>query len=133
MAFTHSITRVWTSGAFTISKKETLTADGETNRDIVAYSGQTTVMSYNLTVAGLQSFYLVSAGDVTATPYDQSSNPLAAIELLANSPFVWSIGSGLENPFSDDLSEIRFVNAGANASVSLRSLHDSTEASPVGS
>lgn len=133
--FTHQLTRKWQSNGASISKVETLEADGENNRDVnLAASVVNLVIAYALDVSQLQSIYIVSSKHTTLTPYDTSNVAMDPIDLRADIPFVWSVGSGLDNPFASDIGSIKATNlAAAVALLQLRSLLDSTVSNAVAS
>ncbi len=133
--FTHTITRKWASAGASISKSEAVTADGEQNLDVTAPANATAhPVAYAIAVALLQSFYMVCTVDATITPYDTSAVAMDPIELQAGVPYVWTIGSGLDNPFADDIGSLKIGGVGASDGVlSVRSLYDSTSGNPVGS
>lgn len=133
--FTHTITRKWASGGATLSKSEAIVADAETNRDTsLVASVVDHVIGFNLTVALLQSIYILCDQDCTLVPYDTSNSPMAQLDLRKDVPFEWTVGSGLDNPFADDIGSLRATNLAATAStLKVRCLHDSTESNAVAS
>ncbi len=133
--FSHVITRKWASGGASISKSETVTADGEDNRDVnVPANAANLAVAYAGDVSLLQSFYMVCSVNAVVTPRDTSNSPMAQIDLVAGIPFVWTAGSGLDNPFASDIGSLHVGGVGSTGGVlSIRSLFDSTIGNPVGS
>jgi len=133
--FTHTITRKWASAGASISKSEAVTADGEDNRDLtVPANAADHEVAYSKDVSLLQSFYMVSTVDVTVTPHDTVDTPMTPIDLMAGIPFVWTSGSGLDNPFLSDIGSLHLGGVGSAAGVlSIRSLFDSTPGNPIDS
>lgn len=134
--FTHVYTRKWQAAGASISKSETLSADGENNRDVNLAAGVVNlVIEYALDVSQLQGIYIVSTKDTTLTPFDTSNVAMALIDLKADVPFVWTVGSGLNNPFASDIGSLQATNlsGSAVALLSLRSLLDSTASNAVAS
>lgn len=130
---THIITRKWSSGNSTLSKAETVEADGETNRDVNVYDGLTNlIISYDVLIAKLRSIFMVSSQDITITPYDDVGSPMTPINLEANIPYLWTAASGIPVPFADDIGALHAANSsGSDALFSLRTLFDSTASNPV--
>lgn len=133
--FTHVITRKWQSGAASLSKSEEIQADGETNRDAnLAISVVDHPITFALKFAFLQSIYILCGKDCTLTPYDESDSPMAPIDLRADVPFEWTVGSGLDNPFAADVGSLKATNLSAVATtLKIRCLHDTTESNAVAS
>lgn len=133
--FTHIITRKWQSGGASLSKSETIQADGETNRDpSLAASVVNHVVDFTLKVSFLQSIYILCDQHCTLTPHDEADSAMTPLDLRENIPFEWTVGSGLDNPFSDDIGSMRATNLSATAAtLKIRCLHDSTESNAVAS
>ena len=133
--FTHIITRKWQSGGASLSKSESLSADAETNRDAsLPASVVDHEIDFAVKMAFLQSIYLLCDQDCTFTPYDEAASPMTPLDLKADVPFEWTVTSGLDNPFSDDIGSLKATNLSSTAAtLKIRCLHDSTQATAVGS
>lgn len=133
--FTHIITRKWQSGGASLSKSESLSADAETNRDAsLPASVVDHVIDFSIKFAFMQSIYILCNQDCTFVPYNESNVPMTQLDLKADVPFEWTITSGLDNPFADNVGSIKATNLSATAAtLKIRCLHDSTEATAVAS
>jgi hypothetical protein len=133
--FTHIITQGWSEGGQSLSKTISNTANAEDNRSVNVYpGGENAFISFSLDVAALQSFFMVCTVPVVVTPHDQENNPLTAIDLQANVPFVWVQQGGIANPFDTNIGSLVVDNPGAAiGQFDLRCLVNSTPAENVGS
>lgn len=128
MYFTHSIEQVFQQGNLpAISKKVTLTADGENNRDVVvAAEASNYLVAMVIDVSQLKMLYIVSSKDVTFET-NSGGSPADTLTLLADVPVSWYPGCGYVCPLGTDVTAIYLTNAGdEDAAVQMRFLIDST-------
>ena len=84
--------------------------------------------------AFLQGIYILCDQDCTFVPYDESDIAMPALDLRADIPFEWTVGSGLDNPFASDIGSLKATNLSATAAtLKIRAIHDSTETTAVAS
>lgn len=125
---THQITRKWSAGGSTISKTETKTGSGEQNIDQAVDADETDLLvSFALDVSTLKSIFIVANKDMTVTPHDSSDVAMDSVDLQSGVPYEWTDGSGLDNPFADDIGSLHVANLeSAEGLLQIRSLYDST-------
>jgi hypothetical protein len=129
MSITHLITRKWASGSNSLSKTETLVGSGEVNVDQDIDAGATDLaVSYAVLVAQMKSLFMLSTRDMTIVPLDTNGDPLPQIDLTANVPLEWTVTSGQDNPYTDDVGslEVTNLNEDSDAVLSIRTLIDAT-------
>ena len=130
MAFTHLLTREWSrpnDSASTVSVRETLTADGEDNRDVAVPAPSTDkVVNIAIDVSALASLFLKSdVGLVIKT--NSLSEPNDTITLAAGIPLIWSPNCGYACPLSADVTTFHVVLGGSTAAtLQVRLLQDAT-------
>lgn len=126
MAFTHTLTKSWSSGAGNLQKQVSQTADGENNRDAAIGASATVEIAIAFAFAALKMFYVLS--DVAGTLVTNSSgSPVDSIPIAAGQPFMWNSDSGETNPFGTNVTKFFFINGGATAGTcKVRALVDAT-------
>ena len=125
-AIEHRITYGWASGSASLSYTETLSGDGEDNREVSAGALATTEVLIPIDISALKSFYLYSDVALTLKTND-SGTPDDTIAVAAGKPIVWTNNSVLANPFTVDVTKFYFVNATAGAAtVKIKVLQDVT-------
>lgn len=107
------------SGHLLASDTTVVTSDGEIsfNVSVPAKSGPDGTFTVDLPVdvSTCQAFYIVSTKALTMTENDDGTPDLTA-SLAANVPYWWRTGQGT-NPFTVDVTSLKFTNAGAEAAV----------------
>jgi hypothetical protein len=125
----HTITRKWTGSGSTISKDEVVTGSGEQNIDQdVDASASDLLVAFAMDVSELKSIYMVASSNMVVVPHKASDDTaMTSIDLQKNVPFEWTEGSGLDNPFSNDIGALHVTNSDdALGTLQIRSLYDST-------
>lgn len=129
MSITHSLTRKWSRTGETITKTESVSADGENNRDVSLTAGQSGLrVEWASELALMKSFYAASNRDVIIEAFDSGDLSVGDISISAGGAFMWSEASGEDNPFSDDVAYLEVTNSDSDDSavVQIRSLVDAT-------
>lgn len=123
----HNIGLSWNRSGETISKTVVMTADGEVNVDTTVNASATDKeVDIAIDVSSLQSLYIWSDQDVTIQT-NSGSVPADTLTIEADSPLVWYVGCGLDNPLGTDVTKLYLTNAGgAAATVKIRVLQDVT-------
>ena len=95
------------------SQSVTVTADAEVEFYVDVLGVSDNVVDIVLDASTIEAFYIVSDKDVTMTENDDGS-PDLTVALTAGVPYWWYGGFGA-NPFSVDLTSLKFANAGATS------------------
>jgi hypothetical protein len=103
------------TGASLLKVSESI-ADEATDEEII----------FSVDVSALQVAYIVSDQDVTLDT-NSSGAPDETIELLANNPYVWYLGSYYANLLATDITSVFITNAsGSTAEIDFVFLTDPT-------
>ncbi len=101
------LTQKMIAGDITLGGERTITGNTQSGYSETLGAGDNPTTSVGFAFASLQSFFAVSSVDMTLNP-DGSMNP--NIDLLAGIPFVWTLDSGLDNPFVANVTSIVVTN-----------------------
>jgi hypothetical protein len=88
-----------------------VTGDAEEEFNVVAPQAGDVTVPLTIAVSGIVAFWIVSDKNVTLTENDDGTPDLTKA-LVANVPFWWYTGLGT-NPFTVDITALKFANAGA--------------------
>jgi hypothetical protein len=117
--FTHTVS-VGLSGvtAKTLTGKVSASGNSEDGRSIDIPAGAVNqAVTFNLTVANMQSFFLVADGALTIKA-NSTSVPDYTLSPVAGTPIWWMYGQGMTNPVTANTTTLYVSNAGS-ASVRL--------------
>ncbi len=103
MSIQHTVTQSW-GGQAGLTFSTTQTGDYEANvsQSIPASTTNLLIPFIAVTLANLQSLFIVADGPLTLKG-DSSGSPEETITLAANVPLVWTAGCGLANPLTAPL------------------------------
>ena len=124
---THNINLDWSNGNESLSRKVTITADGEANV-VVAVADAASDLAVNIAIdfSALKLLYLVSDQDLTVETND-GTTPDDTLTLKAGKPLLWFEDSGFSNPLSADVTSLHVTNAsGTDATLTVKTLQDAT-------
>ncbi len=129
LGISHQLTLSWARNGESIAKVVTVTANGETNRDVTVPANTTDMrVDIDLDADKIQSIYILS--DLAVTIETNSGTvPGNTLNIAAGKPYIWYLGCGLVNPITTDVaSSIYLTNASTTeaASVQIRILEDVT-------
>jgi hypothetical protein len=127
MAFSHTHTRSFSSGASTITASKTETADSEANIDTeLAASSTNVVHNIAIDVSELESLYIYCEEDTTVYVNDASTGaPDATIAISADAPYLWPNGSATNPLGSVDVTAL-YLTCSAGGDFQFRALVDPT-------
>lgn len=114
MSLTHRLTRAWRRGSETITKTESVVVEAEENLDLDIPDGDDNLVAFALDVSQLKTFFACAAEDLTLETNDGVA-PDDVINLKADIPLEWSVGSGQPNPFTVDVAALYVTNATGDA------------------
>lgn len=126
MAFSHTISRNFSSGSSTVTASKTYTAGAEVNIDeALAASATDYQVNAAIDVSELESLFLYC--DVACTiEVNSTSSPTATIVLAAGEPYLWPNGSAT-NPLGGTDVTALFCTIGSTAgTLQMRALVDPT-------
>jgi hypothetical protein len=110
------VTAIKNDAAATVATAtNTQTGDALEEFSVVAPGSGNVVLPITVDVSTVISFYIVSDKDVTLTENDDGSPDLTQA-LTANVPYWWYNGNGT-NPFTVDITSLKFTKAGAGDAV----------------
>lgn len=127
MSFSHTITRrVDTSGS-SIQSVKTLTADGRQSVSVAVNDSETDkFIEFDLTVANLQSIFILASQDMTLETND-GGTPTDTISLLAGQAYVWHAGSYFVNLITANITALYATNAsGTDGTLDIEMIYDAT-------
>ncbi len=130
MSFTHLITRTVFDGAISLSKTESVVAGASANIDEAVPTASTDLLvAFAFTKAKLKSIYMLSDQAMRVCTNDtHSGSPGETINLVAGSPYMWSVADGyFANPFAGNVTALYVTNtSGATAQFQVRTIVDPT-------
>lgn len=123
--FEHRITTTWVGGSGSVTASETIEGGGEDNRNVeLLGSAMDVEVDLEFAYSRLKSFFIVADQAVTLET-NSSSAAIDTIALGAGVPMVWTSASGIDNPFTADVTKIFLTNdADDVAIVQMRVLVD---------
>ncbi len=107
MAFNFYLTQKLIVGAQTLGGERTITEEGNVGFSDTLTAAQNPTIPFSFAFGKLVVFFAVASVDMTLNP-DGSMNP--DVDLLAGIPFVWSLDSGLANPFVANMTQFVVAN-----------------------
>ncbi len=124
MAITQTLTLSCNDGAL-LPGSVVVSGGAENNFDVtIAANATNTQVAWAWTNTKLESVFILS--DVTLTlKTNTTSGPQDQLTITANKPFVWYKGSGVTNPFSNNVTTTYWTNAtSGDADLQIRSVVD---------
>lgn len=110
MPISHTFTLGFSNGSLAESKQYVVTADGETNIDLVFKSTTSIqVVNINLTASLLQGLF-INSQYLTELRTNDTATYGDLFTLQADTPMVWTTKFVLANPFTTDVTDYRFYN-----------------------
>jgi hypothetical protein len=132
MSVTHNIKNILVYDGVSYTWEDNQSAGSEVNiSEVVADAASDLEIALSIDVSALKAFLIVSTQDLTVETND-GTTPDHTFTLTANVPIVWTISSGLENPFDDDgtltdITSLFATNAsGADATLTVKTVQDPT-------
>lgn len=127
MSFTANLTHKLAVSGGEVSKTQTFSGDGKTQRQVVVADSATDfLVTIAIDVSHIKAIMIVSDQDITMETND-GTTPDETINLLADNPLVWYEGSYYANLLASDITALYFSNSsGAVATVDILVIHDST-------
>ncbi len=131
MSLDHTITREWGDGTSTLTQSKTQTDGLESNLSKEVADGEVDKhFSWPIDVSTLKSLHMQSDQDITVETNNPAGTSAAADQtftLLAGQPISWGSGDAVDNPITDDITDIYITNAsGSAAQLEFRALMDPT-------
>ena len=124
---THLVTINWKNGNNQILGSVSKSSDAEDNRDVTLTASEANKeVAIAFDTADLISIYILSTQDVTLET-NSSSAADDTITIKAGRPFFWQKDTGVDNPFSANVTTTFLTNGAASAAdVQIRILKDGT-------
>ncbi len=107
MAFNFYLTQQLIVGDKTLGGQRTITEEGNVGFSDALTDAENPTIPFSFAFANLVTFFAVAEVDMTLNP-DGMSNP--DVVLVAGIPFVWSLDSGLPNPFVANMTQFVVTN-----------------------
>ena len=126
--FTQTLIEEIKTAGRSVRKELAITGDGQlpSRRVTVPDSSTDLLVNMAIDVSQLQLLYIVSDQDVTLETND-GTTPTDTINLLANKPYIWKVGSYFANLLTADVTAFYFTNSsGAVATVDVEGVEDAT-------
>jgi hypothetical protein len=126
MAFSHTLTRSFSSGSSTVSSSKTYTAGAEVNIDeALSASATDFAVAAAIDVSALQSLFLYC--DVACTiEVNSTSSPTATIVLPAGEAYLWPNGSATNPLGGTDVTTLYCTIGSTAGTLQMRALVDPT-------
>ncbi|QDT95553.1 hypothetical protein [Gimesia aquarii] len=124
---TQNINLDWSAGVDSVSKRITITADGEANVEVEIPDASTDLeVVISIDFSALKLLFMVADQDLTIET-NNGTTPDDTISLTADKPLVWFEQSGYSNPLTMDVTNM-FVtnNSGSAAKLIIKTLQDAT-------
>lgn len=108
-----------------VTNTQTLTADGECNRDVSLSANSTNVeVDLDLVYTRVKVLAIECASALTIKT-NSTSSPSDTLTLVGGQGLVWFYGSGFTNPLTADVTKL-YLTSTAAQDVKIRVLYDST-------
>ncbi len=99
---------------------QTISGDVEANFLVDVPPSSTVQVDLAVTVADIQSGYIVSDKDLTVNTNAANAAGGQSIVLVANIPFLWNTAKGGSNPFTPNITKFYCINASSTDTARVR-------------